>query len=56
MDDNREVDFTIEQFPQGTKICVDEVRVDKVGAGDEENATPQRYDLLKKRVEEHLNS
>jgi hypothetical protein len=52
-----EVDFTREQFPPGTVVCLDEIKPRKhVLESDSaiKALTPQRYSLLKQKVEKKL--
>src|SRR3990172_8015006 len=50
---NREIDLTREQFPQGTTICLDGVGSRESvlhGEGSAQARTPERYELLKKYI------
>nr|MBA4404890.1 hypothetical protein [Nanoarchaeum sp.] len=53
----QEVDLTKEQFPAGTQICLDEIKTREYildSPSAIKATTPERYLLLKKRVEEKL--
>jgi len=55
--DQREVDFTRFQFPEGTVICIDGTKTREYLLESEaaiKAQTPQRYELLKSRVEEKI--
>jgi hypothetical protein len=56
--DKNEIDFTKEQFPKGTIICLDEIRSREHilnSQAAEESKTPERYSLLKMRVSRRAN-
>ncbi|MCD6367574.1 MAG: hypothetical protein J7L45_00650 [Candidatus Aenigmarchaeota archaeon] len=53
-----EVDFTRDQFPEGTEICLDYIRSRNHllnGKYSKKARTAERYELLKKRVELFFN-
>lgn len=52
-----EVDFTRDQFPEGAKICLDEIKERKYLLNSESSKkaqTPQRYEILKERVDNEI--
>jgi hypothetical protein len=56
--DKEEIDFTKEQFPKGTIICLDEIRLREHILNSQaanESKTPVRYFILKMRVDRRAN-